>query len=185
MTKQIRSVEFIVLPTNRIKARKKLAKVSRKIANMRRNWVHQTAKEIVGECGTVAVEGLNVKDMTASAKGTVENPGRNVRKKTGFNREILDTTFAGIRRNLEYKCGRLIEVHPAYTSQTCSQFGHTDKENRKTQPRIQCVCCGLGSNADTNTAINIRRLEIARLHGQGVALANPANRETDTRLSYG
>ena len=166
--------------------RKKLAKVSRKIANIRRNWIHQTTKEIAGRCGTVIVEDLKVKNMTASARGTIENPGKNVKQKSGLNRAIQDTALGQIRRNLEYKCGRLIEVNPAYTSQTCSECGHTDKENRKTQARFQCVSCGFASNADTNAAMNIRRLGMARLHGEGSGISTvPMNREIDTRLPYG
>ncbi len=163
--------------------KKKLAKVSRKIANMRKNWIHKTTGDISRKCGTVVVEDLKVKNMTASAKGTVENPGKNVRQKTGLNRAVLNTAFGEIRRNLEYKCGRLIKVNPAYTSQTCSECGHVDKENRKTQARFQCVCCGFASNADTNAAINIRRLGMAQLHEEGSGISTaPMNREIDARL---
>lgn len=163
--------------------KRKLGKVSRKIANIRKDWIHQTTKEISGKCGTVVVEYLKVKNMTASAKGTIENPGRNVKQKAGLNRAMLDTAFRKIRRNLEYKCGRVIEVNPAYTSQRCSDCGHTDKENRKNQARFLCVNCGFASNADTNAAINIRRLGMARLHGEGTGISTvPANREIDTRL---
>ncbi len=166
--------------------KKKLREISRKIANIRKNWVHQTTKEISGKCGTMVVEDLKVKNMTASAKGTVENPGRNVRQKSGLNRAVLDTAFGEVRRNLEYKCGRLIEVNPAYTSQTCSRCGHAEKENRKTQARFQCVSCGFVSNADTNAATNIRRLGMAQLHGEGTGISTvPMNREIDARLSYG
>ena len=165
--------------------RKKLAKVSRKIANIRKDWVHQTTKEIAGKCGTIAVEDLKVKNMTASARGTVENPGKNVKQKAGLNRAMLDTAFGELRKNLEYKCGRLVEVNPAYTSQTCRRCGHTDKENRKTQARFLCVSCGFASNADTNAAMNIRRLGMAQLHGEGTASANPTNREIDTRTPHG
>ena len=167
--------------------KKKLAKTSRNIANTRRNWVHQTTKEISGKCGTVVVEYLKVKNMTTSAKGTIENPGKNVRQKAGLNRGMLDTAFGEIRRNLEYKCGRLIEVNPAYTSQTCSECGHTDKENRKTQSRFRCVSCGYMSNADTNAAMNIRRLGMAQLHGEerSVFKRTPATREIDMRLTHG
>ncbi|MDE0291003.1 MAG: transposase [Candidatus Dadabacteria bacterium] len=173
-----------VKESNRRKdTKRKLGKVSRKIANIRKDWIHQTTKEISGKCGTVVVEDLKVKNMTASARGTVENPGRNVKQKAGLNRAILDTGFGEIRRNLEYKCGRLIEVDPAYTSQTCSECGHTDKENRKTQARFLCVSCGFASNADTNAAMNIRRLGMAQLHGEGTGISTvPANREIDTRL---
>ena len=167
--------------------KKKLAKVSRKIANIRKNWIHQTTKKIAGKCGTIVVEDLKVRNMTTSAKGTIENPGKNVGQKSGLNRAILDTAFGEIRRNLEYKCGRLVEVNPAYTSQTCSRCGHAEKENRKTQARFLCVSCGFASNADTNAAINIRRLGVARLHGEerSGSRQTPANREIDTRLHNG
>ena len=167
--------------------KKKLAKVSRKIANIRKNWIHKTTREIAGKCGTIVVEDLKVRNMTTSAKGTVENPGKNVRQKSGLNRAILDTAFGEIRRDLEYKCGRLIEVNPAYTSQTCSHCGHAEKENRKTQARFLCVSCGFASNADTNAAINIRRLGVAQLHGEerSGSRQTPANREIDTRLHDG
>ncbi len=166
--------------------KKKLAKVSRKIANIRKNWIHQITKEIAEKCGTVIVEDLKVMNMTASAKGTIENPGKNVKQKAGLNRGMLDTALGGFRRNLEYKCGRLIEVNPAYTSQTCSECGHVDKENRKTQARFLCVSCGFASNADTNAAMNIRRLGMARLHGEVPSISTvPMNREIDTRLPYG
>ena len=166
--------------------KKKLAKVSRKIANIRKNWIHQTTKEIAEKCGTVIVEDLKVKNMTASAKGTIENPGKNVKQKAGLNRAMQDTALGGFRRNLEYKCGRLIEVNPAYTSQTCSECRHVDKENRKTQARFLCVSCGFASNADTNAAMNIRRLGMARLHGEVSGISTvPMNREIDTRLPYG
>lgn len=181
MARQVKS-------SNRRKdTRKKLRKVNRKIANLRKNWVHQTTRELANRCGTVATENLKVRQMTASAKGTIENPGRNVRRKTGLNREILNTAFGEIKRNLKYKCGRLIEIDPAYTSQTCSKCGHTNKENRKTQSRFQCVCCGFVSNADTNAAVNIRRLGMAQLHGEGVGISTaPVNREIDARLTtYG
>ena len=167
--------------------KRKLAKVSRKIANIRKNWVHQTTKEISGKCGTVVVEDLKVKNMTASAKGTVENPGKNVGQKAGLNRAMLDTALGELRRNLEYKCGRLVEVNPAHTSQRCSECGHTDKENRKTQARFRCVSCGYMSNADTNAAMNIRRLGMAQLHGEerSVFKRTPATREIDMRLTHG
>lgn len=166
--------------------KRKLAKVSRKIANIRRNWIHQTTKEISEKCGTAVVEDLKVKNMTASARGTIENPGKNVRQKAGLNKAMLDTALGKIRKSLEYKCGRLVEINPAYTSQTCSECGHTDRENRKTQARFLCVNCGFASNADTNAAINIRRLGMARLHGEGSGISTvPANREIDARLPYG
>ncbi|MXZ48766.1 MAG: transposase [Candidatus Dadabacteria bacterium] len=167
--------------------KKKLAKVSRNIANVRKNWVHHTTQKIAGKSGTVVVENLKVNNMTASAKGTIENPGKNVRQKAGLNRAMLDTALGEVRRNLEYKCGRLIEVNPAYTSQTCSHCGHVDRENRKTQQRFLCVSCGFMSNADTNATINIRRLGMAQLHGEECSGSKqtPTTREIDARQPDG
>lgn len=167
--------------------KKKLARVSRKIANIRKDWIHKTTREIAERCGTIVVEDLKVKNMTVSARGTIENPGKNVKQKAGLNRAVLDTALGGLRRNLEYKCGRLVEVNPAYTSQRCSKCGHVDKENRKTQARFQCMSCGYESNADTNAAMNIRRLGMARLHGEerSGSRQTPANREIDARQPDG
>ena len=78
-------------------------------------------------------------------------------------------------------------MNPAYTSQRCSECGHADKENRKTQARFRCVSCGYMSNADTNAAMNIRRLGMAQLHGEerSVFKRTPATREIDMRLTHG
>ena len=58
--------------------------------------------------------------MTASAKGTVEAPGKNVKQKSGLNRAMLEIGFGEIRRQLEYKCqrygGRCVAVPPKNTS---------------------------------------------------------------------
>lgn len=47
------------------------------------------------------VEDLKVKNMTASAKGTVANPGKNVKQKSGLNRAILRTGFYSLRQTIE------------------------------------------------------------------------------------
>ena len=54
--------------------------------------------------------------------------------------------------------GEVVAVNPAYTSQTCSACGHTDKANRKTQAKFECVACGHSENADVQAAKNILAL---------------------------
>ena len=61
--------------------------------------------------------------MTKSAKGTLENPGTNVKAKSGLNREILSTGWHGMKEKLAYKCA-VVEIDPAFTSQTCNACGH-------------------------------------------------------------
>ncbi len=102
------------------------------------------------------LENLDTQAMTRSAKGTVAQPGTNVKAKSGLNREILASGWGRLERNLEYKAGLVVKVDPAYTSQTCAQCGHVNKENRKTQAIFKCTACGHTANADRNAAVNIR-----------------------------
>ena len=124
-----------------------------------RNECHEITTDIVRRFDTIAVEDLQVKNMTRSARGTVEEPGRNVKAKAGLNREIQSQTWRLIRQQLTYKAewaGReLVAVHPHYTSQTCSGCGEVDRESRIGKV-FRCLACGLEMDADVNAAINIR-----------------------------
>jgi len=97
--------------------------------------------------------------MSASARGTVEEPGRNIKAKSGLNKSILDQGWHEFRRQLDYKLywrgGTLVEVNPRHTSQQCSSCGYTSKENRVTQEVFRCQACGHEENADINAAKNI------------------------------
>jgi putative transposase len=52
------------------------------------NWARHTAKDLVTHHAVLVVEDLNLKNMTKSAKGTLEEPGRNVAAKSGLNRSL-------------------------------------------------------------------------------------------------
>jgi len=97
--------------------------------------------------------------MSASAKGSIEEPGRSVKAKSGLNKSILDQGWYEFRRQLDYKLfwrgGMLVEVNPRHTSQQCSCCGHTAKENRISQDVFRCQVCGHAENADVNAAKNI------------------------------
>lgn len=73
----------------------------------------------------------------------------------------LNSGFGMFWQMLEYKASErgveIVKVPPAYTSQTCSECGVVDAENRKTQASFVCVSCGHSENADTNAAKNILR----------------------------
>lgn len=92
-----------------------------------RNECHRITSGIVQQHGHIAVEDLEITNMTASARGTVDNPGVNVAAKAGLNREIETQTWGMIRQQLTYKAewaGRtLIAVEAKHTSQTCGQCG--------------------------------------------------------------
>lgn len=105
------------------------------------------------------MEDLRVRNMSTSAKGSVESPGRNVRQKAGLNKAILDQGWYTFRRMLSYKlawAGGVLElVSPQHTSQTCPECGHVSKEKRVSQEIFSCVACGFEENADWVAAINI------------------------------
>ena len=149
------------------KAKAQVQRIHAKIANARHDYLHKTSATISKNHALVFVEDLQVKNMSASAAGTMDAPGTNVRAKSGLNKAILDQGWGEFRRQLDDKTvwtgGHLIAVPPHYTSQTCPCCGHTAKENRQTQARFACVACGFEENADLVGAINILRAGHARL----------------------
>lgn len=143
------------------KARKRVAALKAKAARVRNDWQHKMTTDIARRFGIVVIEKLKTRNITRSAKGTIEAPGTNVRAKSGLNRVILNVGWFGIETKLAYKLtersGHLIRVDPSYTSQTCSDCGTVDAQSRKNQADFQCVACGFRTNADLNAALNIKR----------------------------
>ena len=150
----------------RERTRLRLTKTNRSIAGARRAWRHRISRVIADGAHTVFVEALRTRDMTASARGTLEKPGSGVRAKAGLNRVILATGWAELRAMLVYKARRVIPVHPAHTSTTCHACGHRDAASRRSQAAFHCVACGHAANADLNAAANIRRRGLTHLHGE-------------------
>ncbi len=166
---------------NREKARNRVRALHRKIADVRADFLHKTSTTICKSHAIVVLEDLRVGNMSRSAKGTVESPGKSVRAKSGLNRSILRQGWGEFRRQLDYKLawngGMLVVVSPAYTSQTCSECGHVSPENRETQSRFVCRSCGTIQNADLNAAKNILRAGHARSAcGEAVRPAAPERR---------
>jgi putative transposase len=139
--------------------RNKIGKLHQMIANIRRDYLHKTSTIISQSHALIVIEDLQVKNMSKSASGDLNQPGKNVKAKSGLNRSILDQGWFEFRRQLEYKQdwagGELIAVPPQYTSQRCSCCGSVSKENRKTQAKFACIVCGYQANADVNAAMNI------------------------------
>lgn len=137
------------------KAQRRVRNICARKSRIRKDWAHRATTAITRQYGTVVVERLRTKDMTKSAAGTINSPGKNVAQKRGLNRAILNVGWHQIQEMLAYKAYRLIKVDPAYTSQTCSSCGVVDKQSRKNQASFVCVHCGHRENADRNAAINI------------------------------
>lgn len=147
---------------SRLKTKCQLTKLHQKIRRCRTDYLHKVSTQITGTFNKVYVEDLKLNNMTKSAKGTVEKPGKNVRQKTGLNRSLNDAGIGQFLTMLEYKAlrngGEFIRVNPAYTSQTCSDCGYKSPENRESQSLFVCKSCGERHNADTNASKNILAL---------------------------
>ena len=120
--------------------------------------------------------------MTRAAKGTRENPGRNVRAKAGLNRGILGSGWGLLVRRLQDKApGRVEKVKPHFTSQRCSACGHVAANSRESQARFVCTACGFACHADVNAAINIAAGHAVTARG-GDGVTRPVNREPQLLL---
>ena len=151
-----RKVKF---SSNWKKAKAKAQRIHTTIANARRDFLHKTSTAISQNHALVCIEDLQVRNMSRSAKGNVEQPGKRVAQKSGLNKAILDQGWAEFRRQLGYKLnwagGTLLPVPAHHTSQTCPCCGHVSKDNRLTQAKFLCVDCGYENHADIVGAINI------------------------------
>jgi putative transposase len=170
------------------KAKTRVQRIHARIANVRSDFLHKASAKISKNHAMVAVEDLQVRNMSKTAKGSANAPGRNVRAKSGLNKSILDQGWGEFRRQLEYKTawngGFFLAVPPQNTSRTCPCCGHIAGENRPTQARFTCVECGHEQHADVVGAINIlsRGMQSLRDQGQDTGEASPG-RETAARIA--
>jgi putative transposase len=141
----------------RQRTRLAIAKLKAREADRRRDWLEKTTTELARQFDTIRVEALDVRAMTCSARGTLDQPGVRVAQKRGLNRAIRHQAWGQLVARLDHKAaGRLERVPAAYTSQQCSACGHIAPENRKSQAVFACVACNAGPcNADVNAARNI------------------------------
>ena len=164
---------------NWLKAKARVQRLQRRIADVRRDTLHKTSTRISQNHAMIVIEDLQVKNMSASAKGAVEAPGRNVRQKSGLNRSILDQGWYEFRRQLEYKAdwagGEVLAVPAHHTSQTCPVCGHVSWGNRLSQAKFACVECGYGNNADVVGALNILARGIETRAKGGISPGSPVS----------
>jgi transposase len=134
----------------------RIARLSLRVRRQRDGVLHAESLRIAGEVaagrwGAVALEALDVVNMTASAAG-----GSRVAQKAGLNRAILDGAWGRMEQLLTYKVeaagGAVLRVPSAYSSQTCAACGVVDAASRRSQAEFACVACGHTEHADTNAA---------------------------------
>jgi putative transposase len=127
---------------NREKAKRRVARLHKKIARQRSHHMHVLSRNYANSHGTVIVESLQIRNMTAMNKGLA--------------RSILDASWGRLARYLRYKTeesgGQFVVVDARYSSQTCHACETVDARSRKTQSEFVCVSCGMTIHADINAA---------------------------------
>lgn len=138
-----------------------------RVTDRRADFCEQTAARIVVKNALVVLEDLRIKNMSASASGTVAEPGKRVAQKRGLNRAILDKGWHRLELALtsaaRYTGTRVVKVNPAYTSQRCHACGFVTEGNRESQAVFVCKNpgCGNADHADVNAAKNIKAAGLA------------------------
>ena len=137
----------------------RLAAIKRKQAARRKGRAHEFTTRVVREHSVIAIENTNVRDMTASAKGTRARPGKLVREKSDANRWIRNVAPYQVRQMLEYKAARrggaVIAVDLEDMAMPCFACGSAGGRGKRSRASFVCGDCGHTENADLNAARNI------------------------------
>ncbi len=132
---------------NRNKAKIQLAKHHARVANLRKDTLHQITTLLCKNHAKIVVEDLKVSGMLANHK---------------LAQVIADCGFHELKRQLEYKakkfgCEVIIADRWFPSSKTCSNCGHTQDMPLK-ERTYNCTSCGYSMDRDLNAAINLSRL---------------------------
>ena len=130
---------------NRAKARLKVARLHKKIADRRRDYQHKLSTKIIRENHVVCIESLQVKNMV---------------KNHSLAKAISDVGWSEFVRQLEYKVewyGRtLVKIDKWYpSSKRCFDCGHILDSLTLDVRAWTCPECGVHHDRDINAAKNI------------------------------
>ena len=164
-----------------------LAAMEDRIGNLRREFLHQTSSRMVASCAVLATEELRTQNMSRSARGTQDKPGRMVRQKAGLNREILSAGLGMVHHMLAYKAVEAgTRLHVSNTrqlkpSQRCAACWEIVPKTLA-QRVHECPHCGHTAPRDQNAASVV--LIDAHMPGTGVAARpKPLARQRATSTS--
>ena len=130
---------------NRNKARKRLAKIYKKINDKKQYHLHQVSNTLINENQVICMEDLNVKGMLRNHK---------------LAGSIQEMNFGEFKRMLEYKAKwysrKIVYVDRFYpSSKTCHNCGHINKQLKLSDRQWTCPKCGEVIERDYNAALNI------------------------------
>ena len=139
---------------NRAKATMVVAKLNRKITNIKLDTIHKFTATIAKNHGVVVVEDLAVSEIQQCDIKIVT---------TG----VFESGMGYIRDQLKYKCNNYVEVDRYYpSSKTCSNCGNVKENLRSYERTYQCHSCGFTLDRDLNASINLRNKGLEIISGR-------------------
>ena len=136
------------------KAALRLARLHRKVKNLRRDFLHRLTTCLARTKPVIVVEDLNVKGLSRGP----------------LSRSVADVGWGAFLRMLEYKAkwyGATLIVAPRSFPSTrlCSRCGHLHGKVPLSQRVFRCEACGLEMDRDLNAALNLKAYGLAHLTG--------------------
>jgi len=151
---------------------RQVAKLHKRIGNLRREFLHTTTTGMVSSCALLATEELHIQNMSRSTGRAHDRPARMVRQKAGLNRELLSAGLGIAHKMLAYKAVEAgTRLHVSNTrqlkpSQRCAACWEIVPK-ALTQRMHVCPHCGHTAPRDQNAALVV--LIDAHTPGTGVA----------------
>ncbi|MFQ5794425.1 MAG: RNA-guided endonuclease InsQ/TnpB family protein [Candidatus Bipolaricaulia bacterium] len=144
--------------------RNRLSQLHAKVQRQRKDFLHKLSHRLTQEFSRIAVEKLNIKNMTAN--------GHN-----GLNKSIYDAGWGTFVPMLGYKVERtgskLVKVNPAYTSQQCASCGQLVPKMLSLRVH-DCPHCDFRCDRDLNAALVILSKATGWEPAHGLAPLKPA-----------
>lgn len=126
------------------KAKEQVARINKKIADQRLDYLHQYTSHLVKTYDVIVMEDLKTKNLL---------------KNRHLSRSIADASWGTIECLLSYKCDwygkELLLVSPHYTTQDCSSCGTNTGKKALHIREFTCPHCGTHHDRDINAAMNI------------------------------
>ncbi|MEW1679386.1 RNA-guided endonuclease TnpB family protein [Streptomyces noursei] len=156
----------------RRQAAQRVAKIHHLTAERRATHLHHVSKRLATGAAAIAIEGFDLTELTASARGTMDAPGTDVKVRSQFNRSLLDSGLGDLRQQLAYKTrwnGSTLVVLDK-NEPTATKCSKCDTRNPTVTPghkRFNCPSCGHDVDRRHNAAASI--LKAARREYASVA----------------
>lgn len=181
------------------KTQARLAKLKRKVANKRQNWVHHQAVDIVSCNSLIVTEKLQIKNMTRKAQGrsprssssttgdasASRKGSKRKRQKAGLNRSMLDVGIGMLKNAIVYKAkeaGAIYLEAPTRHLKPTQRCNVCWKITKKTLSDRLHVCSNKKCNHAQDRDVNSAQVCLTWARGQELSSLKTADESSSTEI---